>query len=112
MENQRRFPRAPLSGTVKFYDWDRPLQASATEISPGGIFLRTPQALPEGTLLTLRLSIPGLSQAFTVLGKVVRTVRGGLLRPAGMGVRFIDIPASAQHRILDYVSHRSLQAVA
>jgi uncharacterized protein (TIGR02266 family) len=112
MENQRRFPRAPLTGTVKFYDWDRALQAAATEISPGGIFLQTSQALPEGTLLTLRLSIPGLSQAFTVLGKVVRTVRGGLLRPAGMGVRFIDIPASARQRILEYVSRRTLQAVA
>jgi uncharacterized protein (TIGR02266 family) len=110
MENQRRFPRAPLSGLVKFYDWDRPMQASAKEISPEGIFLQTPQALPEGSLLTLRLSIPGLSEAFTVLGKVVRTVRGGLLRPAGMGIRFIDIPAKAREHIQEYVSVRVLRA--
>jgi hypothetical protein len=29
-----------------------------------------------------------------------------------MGVRFIDIPASARQRILEYVSRRTLQAVA
>jgi uncharacterized protein (TIGR02266 family) len=112
MENQRRFPRAPLSGVVKFYNWDKPMQASAKEISPGGIFLQTAQALPEGSLLTLRLSIPGLSGAFTILGKVVRTVRGGLLRPAGMGVRFIDIPAKARAQIFAYVTMRSLRAAA
>jgi Tfp pilus assembly protein PilZ len=109
MDNQRRFPRAPLTGTVKFYDWDKPMQADATEISGEGIFLKTPQALPEGALLTLRLCIPGLDEAFTVLGKVVRTVRGGLLRPAGMGVRFVDIPARARDRISEYVARRTLR---
>ncbi len=109
MSEPRRFPRAPLSGTVKFFDWDRAGHADATEISGEGIFLKTPGVLPEGSLLTLRLSIPGLAQAFTVLGKVVRTVRGGLLKPAGMGVRFIDIPAAARARILEYVAQRSLR---
>jgi hypothetical protein len=110
MENQRQFPRAPLSGAVKFYEWNRAMHAEASEISGAGIFLKTAEALPEGSLLTLRVSIPGLSAAFTVLGKVVRTVRGGLFRPAGLGVRFIDIQASARASILQYVAERSLRA--
>lgn len=110
MEDHRRFPRAPLTGRVKFYDWDKPMHADATEISGEGIFLKTPEALPEGALLTLRLSIPGLDEAFTVLGRVVRTVRGGFLRPAGMGVRFVDISARARERILAYVAQRTLRA--
>jgi uncharacterized protein (TIGR02266 family) len=108
MDEHRRYPRAPLSGTVKFYDWNRPLQADASEISGDGLFLKTSIPLPEGALVTLRLSIPGLTQAFTVLGKVVRTVRGGMLRPAGMGVQFVDIPASARQHIQHYVAHRAL----
>ena len=110
MVDKRRFQRAPLTGTVKFYDWDRPMQADATEISPEGMFLRTAQALPEGSLLTLRLSIPGLAQAYTVLGKVVRTVRGGILRPAGMGVRFVDISSACRQRIFEYVDRRMLRS--
>jgi uncharacterized protein (TIGR02266 family) len=108
MENQRRYPRAPLTGAVKFYEWDQAMEANATEISGEGIFLRTPEALPEGSLVTLRLSIPGLAEAFTVLGRVARTVRGGLLKPAGMGIRFVDIPARARAHIIEYVSRRTL----
>ena len=109
MVNQRRYPRAPLSGTVKFFDWNRPMHGEPTEISGEGMFLKTPDALPEGTMLTLRLALPGLAQAFTVLGRVVHTVRGGLFRPPGMGIRFVDIPAGARRSILDYVSRRTLR---
>ncbi|MBI3181454.1 MAG: PilZ domain-containing protein [Myxococcales bacterium] len=107
--NQRRYPRAPMSGEVKFYEWNRPFQADAAEISGNGLFLKTGSSLPEGSMLTLRLNIPGLARAFTVLGKVVRTVRGGLLKPAGMGIFFVDIAAGDRRSILDYVSRRTLR---
>lgn len=111
MDNHRQHPRAPFSGMVRFYEWNRPHQADAEEISASGVFLRTASALPEGSLVTLRLAIPGLTRAFTVLGKVVRTVKGGLLRPSGMGVRFVDIAAMDRRAIDAYVSQRSLRAV-
>jgi c-di-GMP-binding flagellar brake protein YcgR len=108
--NQRKYPRAPLSGTVKAYEWNRPFHANAGEISANGMFLRTPATLPEGAMLTLRLSIPGLDRAFTVLGKVVRTVRGGFLRPSGMGIHFVDISAGDRRSILQYVDQRGARA--
>src|SRR5881227_235010 len=46
--NQRKYPRAPLSGTVKFFEWNRPFHADATEISANGLFVRTPASLSEG----------------------------------------------------------------
>lgn len=108
--NHRRYARAPLTGlTVKFYEWNRPQQADAAEISGGGMFLRTPKSLAEGALITLRLAIPGIGRAFTVLGKVVRTVKGSLLRPAGMGVEFVDIAAGDRRSIVEYVSVRRLE---
>jgi uncharacterized protein (TIGR02266 family) len=110
--NNRKFVRAPMSGTVKFFDWDRPTAAEGTEISGGGIFLRTRAILAEGAMVTVRLTLPGLKRAFTVLGKVVRTVKGGLFTPPGMGVRFVDLSPGDRKTILEYVASRSPQLVA
>lgn len=108
--NSREYRRAPMSGSVKLYEWNRPYQGVATEISGGGLYLRTEAPLPEGSLVTLRLVIPGLAHAFTVLGKVARTARGGLLRPAGLAIRFVDISASDRRCVLEYVDRRALKA--
>ena len=108
--DQRKYSRAPLSGTVKFYSWDRPFQAGAEQISASGVFLRTTSELPEGSMLTMRLNIPGLAKAFTVLGRVVRTVRGNLLRTPGLGVRFVDIADADRRSLVDYVALRERRA--
>ena len=110
--NNREFDRAPLSGTVKFFDWNRPSSAEGTEISGGGMFLRTRAVLAEGAMVTVRLTLPGLKRAFTVLGKVVRTVKGGVFNPSGMGVRFVDLSPGDRQTILEYVASRSPQLAA
>lgn len=109
-KNDRQYDRAPMSAPVKFFDWDQPGQAEGTEISAGGMFLRTKQVLAEGAMVTVRVTLPGWKRAFTVLGKVVRTVKGGLLTPAGMGVRFVDLTPGDRQTILDYVARRTLLA--
>ncbi len=106
-ENLREFARAPMSGTVKFFEWNRASQAEGTEISGGGVFLRTGAVLAEGAMVTVRVTLPGLRRAFTVLGKVVRTVKGGLFSPSGMGVRFVDLSPTDRQTILDYVARRA-----
>jgi hypothetical protein len=103
-------PRAPLAGPVKFYDWNRPQQAEGLEISVSGVFLMTATPLVEGRLITLRLQIPDGSRPFTVLGKVMRTVKGSLLRSGGMEVRFIDLSAAERKAIDSYVQRRALRA--
>ena len=110
--NNRAFDRAPMSGPVKFFEWDHARQAQSTEISAGGIFLRTGEALPEGAMLTVRVTLPGLKRAVTVLGKVVRTVKGGLFSPPGMGVRFVDLSPSDRKTILEYTAGRAVAAEA
>jgi uncharacterized protein (TIGR02266 family) len=106
----REFHRAPLSTPVKFFEWGRSVAADAIEISGSGIFLKTQVLLSEGSMLTLRVTLPGLKQAFTVLGKVVRTVKGGLFAPAGMGIRFLDLRPAERGLICAYVSQRALEA--
>ncbi len=105
--NHRAYDRAPMSGPVKFFEWDRPAQAEGTEISAGGMFLRTRAVLAEGAMLTVRVTLPGVKRAFTVLGKVVRTVKGGLLAQPGMGVRFVDLSPGDRQSILEYVARRT-----
>jgi hypothetical protein len=102
--------RAPLSTQVKFYDWNRPQTAEAMEISACGVFLKTPAPLAEDRLMTLRLQLPDGSRPFTVLGKVTRTVKGSLLRPGGMDIRFVDLSTSDRLVIEAYVQRRTLRA--
>jgi uncharacterized protein (TIGR02266 family) len=106
----RDYPPAPFAVPVKYFEWNQARQGVAAEISGGGLFMRTAAVLPEGSLLTLRLALPGLAAAFTVLGRVVRTVKGSLLNPSGMGIRFVDISPSARRSIHDYVARRGLEA--
>lgn len=108
----RSFPRAPFTAAIRYFEWDRPREAHASEISAGGLFLRTRELLPEGSFITLRLLLPGAGHAFTVLGKVVHVMRGSHVghKPAGMGVEFLDIGARERCRIEDYVASRLVAA--
>jgi hypothetical protein len=92
---------------VRYYHWDRPSDAKASEIGGGGLFLQTEDLVPEGTLVTLRVNLPA-GRSFTVLGRVVRTVRGSWarLRRAGMGIQFLDLSAGDRRAVLEYVSRR------
>lgn len=103
----RAYPRGPINATVRYFAWNEPHEAVASEIGPGGIFLETADPVEEGSLLTLRVTLP-IGRSFTVLGRVVRTVRGSWakLRKTGMGIQFLDLSASDREAVLDYVEAR------
>jgi len=63
----------------------------------------------EGWIVTLRVAMPG-DRAFTVLARVIRTVRASRRSfwPAGMAVRFLDLPGDARRAIDAYVESRAL----
>jgi hypothetical protein len=110
-QGQREFPRAPLCETVRFFAWNEPFDAQAAEIGGGGLSLQTELPIAEGTLLTLRVSLPA-SSSFTVLGKVIRTVRGGWgsLRKAGLAIQFLDLGATDRQAVLAYVARHQARA--
>ena len=103
---RRHGNRVTFSHAVDYFCWDRPKKAQALEISAEGIFLRTDEVLPEGSMVTLRLRLPGAPRAFTVLGRVARVVLGGITHHSGMGIRFLDITPADRDRIAQYVSQR------
>jgi uncharacterized protein (TIGR02266 family) len=110
--DRREFKRAPMTGGVKVFQWGNLKPAEAAQISANGIFVRTREALPEGTMVTLRLALPGLHRAITVLGRVVRTVKGGLFAAPGMGIRFLDLLPSERAVVVNYVSRRAVEVPA
>jgi uncharacterized protein (TIGR02266 family) len=112
MRDRREFQRAPMSGDVKLFQWGTLKPALAAQISANGIFVRTKEVLPEGSMVTLRLALPGLHRAITVLGKVVRTVKGGLFAAPGMGIRFLDLLPSERAVVVGYVSRRAVEVAA
>jgi uncharacterized protein (TIGR02266 family) len=102
----RKHARAPYREGVRYFEWDRARMAQGTEISAGGMFLKTSAPLAEGKMVTLRLALPGSSAGFTVLARVIRTVQGGILREPGMGVQFLDITPGARALIQHFVEGR------
>ena len=103
---KRANSRVPYTEPVEYFCWDQRKNADALEISPDGMFLRASDILPEGSMLTLRVRLPGIGRAFTVLGRVVHVVFGGTTRRRGMGIRFLDIAPSDRDNIVSYVAQR------
>lgn len=106
LDEKRANPRVPYTERVEFYRWNERKSAQARELSREGLFLRTAEVLPEGSMITLRLCLPGQTGGFTALGRVVHVVHGGVARERGMGVRFLDIAPRDRDRIGEYVARR------
>ena len=107
---QRAFPRAPFTGNVTFFEWGHPREGVAAGIGGNGVFVRTRDLSPVGSFVTLRLHLPlPRNAAFTVLGKVVRVVRGGGggMTPSGMGIEFLDIGAGHRQDLLEFIRSRA-----
>ena len=103
---KRSHSRVPYTESVEYFCWDQRKNADALEISPDGMFLRAHDILPEGSMLTLRVHLPGSARAFTVLGREVHVVFGGATRRRGMGIRFLDIAPRDRDTIVAYVAQR------
>ena len=66
----------------------------ATDVSAGGLFVRTDEPRAAGTLLQIQLTPRDGSRAIEGLGRVVRSVLAGVdleRGAAGMGIEFVDL---------------------
>jgi uncharacterized protein (TIGR02266 family) len=92
--DRRRHDRTPLALLVQFrfstlQDF---LAEYARDLSPGGLFIRSEAPRAEGEVLSLQLSLQDGSRLIEGLGRVVRVDPPGVPgRPAGMGVKFLDL---------------------
>jgi Tfp pilus assembly protein PilZ len=89
--------------------WDEPVEMTAADISPGGLFLPSSLLLEAGEPVVACFSLPGHRQEFQVFGNVAWVAiqrRATDLGEAGMGVSFVK--TTAKERIGIRLSLRSV----
>lgn len=75
-------------------------------ISRGGIFVPTPDPLPEDTHLQIAFALPDCDRLIVTQGTVVRSIRhegNSYLGASGMGIQFRALSESDQQLIDTYV---------
>lgn len=102
----RKSPRAPVRIRVEIEEQTPAPALFSINISEGGIYLRTPDPLPEDTLLHLSFTLPQDQEKIRLSGKVVRNIPLGirLEEEPGMGINFTGISDGIRTRIRNFVT--------
>lgn len=105
--------RVPLETRVQF-KFDRFsgfLSDFSANISPGGMFIRTRAPQPPGTLLDFEFRLGDGFELIKGSGEVVwvRQEDEGPTRPAGMGLRFLELSLGSKELIYRIVDHHIQQ---
>jgi uncharacterized protein (TIGR02266 family) len=106
-QNQRKFPRHPL--TVEFRsrqsDGLGQLSFDGSNVSAGGAFLKSELLLEEGEALSLEFSVPGHERPFRAQAKVAwvrRFPADG--EEAGMGLEFVAMEDHDRQALTQFLS--------
>jgi uncharacterized protein (TIGR02266 family) len=78
---------------------------ASVNLSESGLYLRTLQPLPEGTLLHIKFTLPHDTETIDLSAEVVRALPLGTQFECepGMGLRFIDIPENTLLKIRNFI---------
>lgn len=106
--DRRRYPRAPLSLLIqyRFDTLEDFLSEYSTDISMGGMFIRTVTPKDEGTLVYLQFYLRDGAKLIEGLGRVIRV---NSAEPAGedavegMGIEFINFDEDSMELIRQIV---------
>ncbi len=90
MADHRREPRVPVSLRVVYMNRGELVRDLVTDLSPGGLFVRTASALDIGTEVDLEVFVTDEDLPMHVRGKVVWIKRPPAL-PQGMGIQFTGV---------------------
>lgn len=79
----------------------------SVDLSPGGVFLEAHYVVPVGTLLNISFTLPGDGTTITCMARVAwlngPVWRREPLRPAGMGLEFLDIDNQGVNAIREFL---------
>jgi c-di-GMP-binding flagellar brake protein YcgR len=111
-EEKRAYPRVRVYHLVKYRLLSRPdapmVLASFKNIGGGGACLRTPEALSTSDIIQLYINMPGFSQAFPSVAKVVWVKKAGK-NQLEAGLHFMEIEELIRNDIIkriDFVNRR------
>jgi uncharacterized protein (TIGR02266 family) len=116
-EERRSAPRARISGARVTYEsalgGDR-VEADALNLGRGGLFVLTEKPLPVGKRIALDIQVAGELVPWPAVGRVIwsRERTDGERRPAGMGVKLIDVDDAVLETIERLVEGREAVDVA
>jgi uncharacterized protein (TIGR02266 family) len=108
-DRQRRHPRAKVQLLIQFrFDTFEDFVAEySTDLSVGGMFLRTEKPREEGSFVYLQFALRDGSRIIEGLGKVVHVIPPGVPgRIAGMGIEFVNFDAESTATIEEIVARR------
>lgn len=94
--------RAPTKIVLSYRTIDQFFSDIATNISLGGIFIRTPKPLPVGTALRISFAIPQFESYVEANGTVIHT---GTPDCVGMGIKFSEIDNRALRAIDEMIKY-------
>lgn len=94
LQERRRHARVPIHGPVQCQAGSIRFNAAGHDISEGGIRLRASKPLPEGTKVSVSLTLPGQSAPFEAPGMVVRAEEEGML-----SLQFGDLLLPTRHQL-------------
>ena len=112
-ENTRKDPRARvLSMTVRYKSatLDEFIEHHSHDVSRGGMYIKTPQPFPPGTLLKFEVKIAADQKVMQGVGRVVwrrEADDASADHPAGMGVKFIKLDEESKDIIDQLVTART-----
>ena len=113
--DRRKYPRVPLSLLIqyRFDTLEDFLSEYSTDISIGGMFIRTDKPKDEGTLVYLQFYLRDGAKLIEGLGRVVRVNSPDLPDGAaaeGMGIEFVNFDEESMELIRQIVERNTAVA--
>jgi uncharacterized protein (TIGR02266 family) len=101
----RATARVPVKMQVAITEGSPAATLTCTNISEGGVFLRTATPLAEGSVITMRFSLPRDPDVIEIAGKVARTIsfERRMTAEPGMGLSFLDPSEDLRQKLKNFV---------
>jgi uncharacterized protein (TIGR02266 family) len=111
---KREHPRAVVKFEIEYKHTIDFVTSYMLNISKGGLFIKTDEALPLDTIVFLRFTMPGDTKPIETAGKVVwcnaREEKGYF--PRGMGIKFLKLNSDDAGKIKKFVDEHLAQIQA
>jgi uncharacterized protein (TIGR02266 family) len=106
MENQREHSRYPVDLRVDCSTRDAFVSNRVTNLSRGGLFIKSDNPLPVSAEVDLTLTLPGTDRPLRARGRVIWNydiAKGSCHVVRGMGIKLIDLGTKERRTLAEYL---------
>lgn len=105
LSEARREERKPVKVIINYRTIDQFFSEIGTNLSTGGVFVKSPNPLPIGTEIKISFNIPQFDCYLETMGVVVHN---GTAENPGMGIKFKNLTDRAKKILTDVLEHELL----